>query len=244
MIVSSYTTDPSTSATASTSSSASTSNSAMGQSEFLTLLVAQMQNQDPTNPMDNQQLTAQMAQFSSLEQLMNINTGLESLLAATNSSTSAQAISLIGKEVTVQGHNVYVQGGAAPNLAMGLASDAATVTVTIEDQNGNVVQTLTQSNMSAGVQSIAWDGKDMYGSPVADGLYSYSVEATDSSGNAVDVTTYATGEVSTISFENGVAYVHIGDMKYMLSEIVEVNAGSTTASASSADTQSQTSTVN
>lgn len=232
MITSTYSTDSSTS-TSSSSTSTSSSNSTLGQAEFLTLLVTQMKNQDPTNPMDNQQLTAQMAQFSSLEQLMNINTGLESLLAAANSTTSAQALSLIGKEVTTQGHNTYVTGGVAGNISMGLASDASSVTITIEDENGNVVRTLTSGSMSAGAQSVAWDGKDDSGATLADGLYSYSVSATDANGQAVDVTTYATGIVSTISFDQGVAYVHIGDVKYMLSEIVEVKDPSSSSTATS-----------
>jgi flagellar basal-body rod modification protein FlgD len=184
-------------------------------------------------------MTTQMAQFSSLEQLMNINTGLSSLLAASNSTTSAQALTLIGKEVTTQGDSTYVTDGKAANIAMGLASDASSVTVTITDQNGSVVQTLTSGSMSAGSQSLAWDGKDSSGNTLADGLYNYSVAATDASGNAVDVTTYATGIVDTISFDQGVAYVHIGDIKYMLSEVVEVR--DPTASSTSSTTSSTTS---
>jgi len=229
MIVSSNSAQPaatstaSTQATSSSSSAAGSSKSGMGQTEFLKLLVTQMKNQDPTNPMDNQQLTAQMAQFSSLEQLMNINSGLTNLLSASNSTTSAQALSLIGKEVTVQGHNTYVTGGKAADIAMGLSGDAASVTVTIEDQNGNVVRKITTNHMAAGAQSVKWDGKSDAGSPLPDGMYSYSVEAKDSGGKALDVTTYAKGIATTISFDKGVAYVHIGDLKFMLSEIVQVN---------------------
>ena len=239
---------PSASTSASSSSSASATASkkgAMGQTEFLKLLVTQMKNQDPTNPMDNQQLTAQMAQFSSLEQLMNINTGLTNLLSASNSTTSAQALSLIGKEVTVQGHNTYVTGGKAADIAMGLSGDAASVTVTVEDQNGNVVRKITSGRLAAGAQSVKWDGKSDAGSPLPDGMYSYSVEAKDSSGKALDVTTYAKGIATTISFDKGVAYVHIGDLKFMLSEIVEVNdAPKTTAAATGASPTTPANTQN
>lgn len=217
---------------------------AMGQSEFLKLLVTQMKNQDPTNPMDNQQLTAQMAQFSSLEQLMNINTGLTNLLSASNSTTSAQALSLIGKEVTVQGHNTYVKGGKAGDIAMELSGNASAVTITVEDQNGNVVRTITSGAMSAGPQAVKWDGNSDSGSPLPDGMYSYNVEAKDAGGKDLDVTTYAKGIATTISFDKGVAYVHIGDLKFMLSEIVEVNnapsaTAATTNSNSSAASNSQ-----
>lgn len=237
------------SATAATSGQVASASSAaaskgkgpMGQSEFLKLLVTQMKNQDPTNPMDNQQLTAQMAQFSSLEQLMNINTGLSSLLSASNSTTSAQALSLIGKEVTVQGHNTYVTGGKGADISMGLSGNASSVTVTIEDQNGNVVRKITTGGMQAGPQSLKWDGNSDAGSPLPDGIYSYSVDAKDVSGKTMDVTTYAKGIATTISFDKGVAYVHIGDLKFMLSEIVQVNdAPSATAAAATGSTPATT----
>jgi flagellar basal-body rod modification protein FlgD len=234
MIVSANSTQPTPAATTTSAQTSSASGSsfsaaagkgkgAMGQTEFLKLLVTQMKNQDPTNPMDNQQLTAQMAQFSSLEQLMNINSGLSNLLSASNSTTSAQALTLIGKEVTVQGHNTYMTGGKAADISMGLSKEAAAVTVTIEDQNGNVVRKITTGRMAAGEQSLKWDGNSDAGSPLPDGMYTYSVDAKDTSGKPVDVTTYAKGVVSTISFDKGVAYVHIGDLKFMLSEIVQVN---------------------
>lgn len=228
MIVSSNSAQAAVAASAGQSASATASadvkgKGAMGQSEFLKLLVTQMKNQDPTNPMDNQQLTAQMAQFSSLEQLMNINTGLTNLLSASNSTTSAQALSLIGKEVTVQGHNTYVKGGKAGDIAMELGGNASEVTITVEDQNGNVVRTITSGAMSAGPQAVKWDGNSDSGSPLPDGMYSYNVQAKDASGKELDVTTYAKGIATTISFDKGVAYVHIGDLKFMLSEIVEVN---------------------
>lgn len=240
MIVSSNSAQSAASATSGQAGSATASTGvkgkgAMGQSEFLKLLVTQMKNQDPTNPMDNQQLTAQMAQFSSLEQLMNINTGLTNLLSASNSTTSAQALSLIGKEVTVQGHNTYVKGGKAGDIAMELSGNASNVTITVEDQNGNVVRTITSGAMEAGPQSVKWDGNSDSGSPLPDGMYSYNVQAKDASGKDLDVTTYAKGIATTISFDKGVAYVHIGDLKFMLSEIVEVNdAPSATAVATNA----------
>lgn len=243
MIVSANSTQAASAASAASSQGAAATaagkgKGAMGQTEFLKLLVTQMKNQDPTNPMDNQQLTAQMAQFSSLEQLMNINTGLTNLLSASNSTTSAQALSLIGKEVTVQGHNTYVTGGKAADISLGLSGDAASVTVTIEDQNGNIVRKITTGGMQAGSQSLKWDGNSDAGSPLPDGLYSYSVEAEDTSGKPLDVTTYAKGIATTISFDKGVAYVHVGDLKFMLSEIVQVNdAPGATATAT---TQSQT----
>lgn len=263
MITSSYSVDSTAASTASTSSSSSssTSNSQIDKTQFLELLVAQIKNQDPLNPVDNQEFTAQMATFSSLEQLMNVNDNLSMILSASNSTTSAQAVSLIGKEVTASGHNVHIENGTASDVSFTLPSDASAATITIEDANGNVVRTIEKGAMGAGSQAVQWDGMDDYGTPLADGLYSYNVEASDVNGQTMDVTTYTTGVVTGVSFENDVAYIQIGDLKFMLSEITAVAAASSssttdgssgssgqstsssTSSTAAADTSSTTSTT-
>ncbi|MBI4666622.1 MAG: flagellar hook assembly protein FlgD [Nitrospinae bacterium] len=242
MIVSTY--SGGSTATDTSSASASTTNSDMGKMEFLTMLVTQIKNQDPLNPMDNQEFTAQMAQFSSLEQLFSVNDNLNMLLTASNASTSAQAISLIGKEVTALGHNVHVKNGVATDVAFDLPESASEVTINIEDENGNIVRTITEENLSSGPHATAWDGKDEYGNQLADGLYSYSVEAKGTEGQTLEVTTYAKGVVTGVSFEDGVAYAHIGDLSFMMSEITEVQDASTgsTAADSSTTTSQGTST--
>lgn len=233
MITSEYSTSTASTSSSSSSSTSSTSNSSVDKTQFLELLVAQIKNQDPLNPMDNQEFTAQMATFSSLEQLMSVNENLGMMLSASNSANSTQAVSLIGKEVTASGHNVHVENGNASNVSFNLPSDASAVTINIEDANGNVVRTIENGAMGSGAQAIVWDGKDDYGTPLADGLYSYSVEATDTTGSSLDVTTYTTGVVTGVTFEGDVAYIQIGDLKFMLSEISQVAAasGSSTGSA-------------
>ena len=194
----------------------------LGQSEFLTLLVAQLKNQDPMNPMENADFTAQMAQFSSLEQLMSINKGLETLTTAANATNTAQAMGLIGKEIKAEGRGVHVNGGVASDIGFELPATAASVTINIENANGEIVRAIEKNSMAAGAHSVEWDGADDYGVPLDNGVYKYTVVARDAEGRVMDVSTFTRGVVDRISFENGVGYAHIGDLKYMLSEILEV----------------------
>lgn len=212
----------------------------MGKDDFLKLLVTQIKNQDPLNPMDNTAFTAQMAQFSSLEQLMNVNTNLNSLLTASNSATSVQAMSLIGKEVTASGQNVEVKNGSASAVTFDLASNANSVSIQVEDSNGNVVRTINSGARNSGSQSITWDGKDDNGKTLSDGLYKYSVTAKDVNGADVNVTTYSKGVVDSVTFDGGTAYLHIGDAKYMLSEVTAVSNPTTASSSTSSYGSSST----
>jgi flagellar basal-body rod modification protein FlgD len=194
----------------------------LDQTDFLTLLVAQLKNQDPMNPMENADFTAQMAQFSSLEQLMNVNENLEILTTSANATNSAQAMALIGKEVKAAGENIHVKNGVGSDISFELPESASKVLISIEDESGNVFRTIEQTSMSAGAHQIAWDGKGQYGAPLPDGLYTYSVSAKDDNGSVMAVETFTRGIVDTISFDNGIGYIHIGELKYMLSEVLEV----------------------
>lgn len=214
-----------------TAASEKSGKNSLGQDEFLTLLITQLKNQDPTNPMDHAQFTQQMAQFSSLEQLVNINTNLSSLQTATNATNSAQAVNMIGKEVKAEGDNVHVTGGVASPISFELGQAADRVTINIEDPYGNVVRSIEKSTMSSGPHTIEWNGRDEFGAPLEDGMYKYTVAAEDTEGTPIEVSTFTRGVVSAVSFENGVGYIHIGDLRYMLSEILEVKEPATAAAA-------------
>jgi len=217
-------------------------NAALGKSDFLTLLMAQIKNQDPLNPMDNTDFTAQMAQFSSLEQLLNINNSIQTLANSSSSSGNAQAVMLIGKEIKAQGKSVQVTGGFASNIEFNVTGSATKGVIQIEDSYGNVVREIDLNTLSPGEHKIEWDGKDAQGNPLADGTYTYSIAAEDINGDPIDVNTYTKGVVSGVSFENGVAYVHVGDMKFTMDEILEVQdvrvSDNTSGSATGAGTSS------
>ncbi|WP_296949223.1 flagellar hook assembly protein FlgD [uncultured Massilia sp.] len=153
--------------------------------KFMTLLVTQLKNQDPLNPLDNAQVTSQLAQLQTVTGVNKLNTTLESLKASYQSSESMQATNLIGHGVLVEGNKVTLSGSKGI-LGVELGSDADKVEVTITDKAGNVVQTMDLGAQKAGIVPLAWDGVPdpkklgADGKPVtvADGDYNISVTAT------------------------------------------------------------------
>lgn len=148
------------------------------QTKFLNLLVTQLKNQDPLNPMDNAQMTTQLAQISTVSGLEKLNATLATLLQSYTASQNMQAASLIGHAVLTEGNTMTLgASGAVAGLTLDKAADA--VTVTIKDANGNTVHKENLGAMSAGTSNFVWDGKDMQGNALAEGgEYTFSVEAT------------------------------------------------------------------
>jgi flagellar basal-body rod modification protein FlgD len=187
-----------TSTTSSSSSSSLTSDSASDlQTTFLTLLVTQLQNQDPTNPMDSSQMTSQLAQISTVSGISNLNSSLTSLASQLNTSQQLQAGSLVGQGVLSSGNAITVATGTnsagtseqvVTPIGVQLSGAASDVTVTIKDSNGNTVQTLDLGAQSAGVTPVEWNGQDSSGNTVANGSYTFTVNATSASSSAVTAT--------------------------------------------------------
>ena len=178
--VQSTTNTSSANSASSTSSSSATakasSSSADIQDRFLNLLVAQISNQDPLNPMDNAQLTSQLAQISTVTGIEGVNTTLSSLVNSLGEAQAMQSADMIGKAVLVPGKNLTLTKSAA-YAGVKLDGDADQVTVTIKDAKGNVVQTETLGEQKAGNVSFAWDGKVSDGTTAADGDYTFTVAA-------------------------------------------------------------------
>ncbi len=198
------------SAASSSTTDTTTTSSVLGKDEFLELLIAELQNQDPLEPMNNQEYVAQMAQFSSLEQLQNLNATLADnvnytmLLSQTISNT--MATSLIGKEITAECDTVGITSGSDANITFATADYAASGTITVSDADGTVVRTLHVDNLLSGDHSICWDGKDEYGNDVASGEYSYTVSLTDANGSSVTASTYRNSAlIAKIKYVSGQA---------------------------------------
>ncbi|QBR51301.1 flagellar hook assembly protein FlgD [Erwinia sp. QL-Z3] len=155
------------------------------QSNFLTLLVTQLQNQDPTNPMDNSQLTTQLAQINTLSGIEKLNTTLGSISGQINSGQSLQATTLIGHGVMVDGTQVLVGSGQTTPFGVSLEQASTSTTATITDSSGKVVQTINLGGLSAGVHTFSWDGSTADGTTAADGKYSVSLSASNASGQLV-----------------------------------------------------------
>jgi flagellar basal-body rod modification protein FlgD len=179
-----------------TSSGSSNSSAADLQNNFLTMLTTQLQNQDPLNPMDNSQMTSQLAQISTLEGIQGLNTTLTSLLASYNTSQALQASSAIGSQVLVEGNKLALSSGLGQG-GVTLASAADKVTVTIKDSAGKVVQTQDLGKQSAGTVAFTWDGKNASDTQLADGNYTFSIEAR-SNGTKVGATPIQVDTVNAV----------------------------------------------
>lgn len=195
----------------------------LGKEDFLNLLIAQLQHQDPLDPTDSVEFTAQLAQFSSLEQLGNVNDNLEKLELYQASINNSQAVSFIGKQIVARGNGLQVTGGSPVNCEFDLPGDAGMVTVSIYDATGGFVRTIDALNLSSGRHSISWDAKDQNGNTVSDGLYRFEMMAEDPGGNPVSVTTYSSGKVTGVTFEENTTYLVSGERKIPVGDVIQVN---------------------
>lgn len=164
----------------SSSNTSGTGNNAQDlQNQFLTMLVTQLKNQDPTNPMDNSQLTTQLAQINTLSGIEKLNTTLGSISGQISTSQSLQSSTLIGHGVMVNGGQVLVGNGTTTPFGVELASASTGTSATIKDASGTVIDTVDLGALSAGVHTFSWDGKLTDGSVAPDGKYSVAIAASN-----------------------------------------------------------------
>ncbi len=197
----------------------------MGKDDFLLLLTAQLQNQDPLSPLDPTEFTAQLAQFSSLEQLLDINNNLESLQLYAMAGNNAAYADLIGKTVTASGGSLDVQGGAVSGpLAFELEGDASAVFIDIYNESGTLVKSLIAGEHAAGHHTMTWDGRNDAGNQVDDGAYYYQIKATDANLNMVRAQGLTKGVVEGVSYQNGTAMLMLGSREIPVGSIIKVEA--------------------
>ena len=194
----------------------------IGKDQFLQLLITQLKNQDPLSPMDNTEFTAQMATFSSLEQLFGINDNLKSLQSLQGAMNNTQAMTLIGKEVEAMGSSIQLSGGRASDMAFDLPAAASGLRVTIKNAEGAQVATIDRGVMKAGRHELPWNGTDNNGSTLVDGYYTYEVEAYDANGDPMQANTYARGIVNAVSMRNGITQLHVGGSRFSMNDITEI----------------------
>jgi flagellar basal-body rod modification protein FlgD len=203
---------------------------AVSKMDFLTMLVAQMTNQDPLSPMEGTEFATQLAQFSSLEELQTMSGQLDGSLQANlllaTSINNSMATTLIGKTVRAQADTVELAETGEASVRFLLGSAASEVSVEIVDENGETVRTLTGANLASGANTLAWDGCDDEGNRVAAGNYSVRVTAKDSSGNSVTVTPFFEGVVTGVMYRDGVAILLLGSREINLGDVIAVYDGS------------------
>lgn len=171
------------------------------QDRFMKLLVTQMKNQDPLNPMDNAQVTSQLAQLSTVTGIDKMNATLESLMGTFQSGQSLQATSMIGRGVMVAGEGLTLSSGVGL-LGMDLKEPADKVVVTIRDQAGNAVKTMDIGKQDQGLIPLAWDGMTDKGATAPDGSYKFDISATRGT-DKVPVDSMAVVEVMSVSTGTG-----------------------------------------
>lgn len=191
----------SSSTSSSSSSSSATTSSADLQQQFMTLLMAQMQNQDPTDPASNTETTAQLAQINTVSGIESLNSTLKGINGQIDTSHQLQASALIDRGVLVPGNRISVassdEGTATTPFGFNLAAAADTVTLNITNDSGNVIKSFDLGKQNAGMQSMTWDGLDESGNAVASGNYRAVVSAT-SGGKAVTVTALNYAQVNGV----------------------------------------------
>ena len=187
---------------------------------FLTLLTTQLKNQDPTAPMDSNQFTQQLVQFSQVEQQIATNTNLASLLAQGQAQTAAYATSYLGKAVSVTNGLASLEEGVA-NWSYTLDAAAAEANLTVTDGNGKVVFT-GPAEKAQGTHGFAWDGKDNNGNDMPDGAYHLTVRAAAADGAAVNTSVASAGLVGQIDMTGGVPRFVVGNMTVGMGEIAAV----------------------
>jgi flagellar basal-body rod modification protein FlgD len=195
----------------------------LNQDTFMMLLLEQLKHQDPLNPMDNQQMVEQLATLTSLQELQDVNTNLETIQMFESSLNNAQSVSLIGKYVKALGSTVTLDDTGSASVPFYLASDAATVTVEIRDESGDTVKTIQVENCSEGDNEVVWDGTNLDGTEMTPGNYDFVITAEDSEGNAVQADTFFEGIVTSVRFEGGVPIVVIDGHEVSVGDIYEIN---------------------
>lgn len=198
----------------------------LGKDDFLTLLVTQLRHQDPLNPTDSAEFTAQLAQFSSLEQLENINGNLEYLQLFQSSINNSQAVSFIGKDIDAVGNSLQVNDGVADDLNFELAANVDAVFINIYDSSGSMVKTIEKGPLSSGRQSFKWDCTDSAGDTIGDGAYTFEALAVDADGGTINVKSFTSGKVTSVNFKNGAAYLVVGNLEIPVGDIIRVSSDS------------------
>jgi len=193
------------------SSTTDTASSSMDGDDFLTILVAQLENQDPFNSTDPAEMIGQLTQFSILEQLTSMNETMTSTLSALTLQTATSSVSYIGKTVMASGYSLDVEDGTASSSTYTLDEDVESLSAYIYDEDGSLVRTVELGATSAGEYDFQWDGKDDDGNTVDDGTYSLAIAGLDAEGEDVVASTTISGVVNGVSVESGSVMLTLKD---------------------------------
>jgi flagellar basal-body rod modification protein FlgD len=188
--------------------------------QFLTLLVSQLQNQDPLEPLDANQFTSQLVQFASVEQQIYQNANLEKLLSAQQNAQLASTVGYLGKQVEASGDALQLQGGEA-FASYTLPQTASRATIMIMDATGKTVAALP-ANTAAGRHELHWDGRATDGTQLPDGAYSFKLDAKDRSGDAIAATLTYSGRVTALTSDQTGTQLSLGDEIVSMQDLLSI----------------------
>jgi len=197
----------------------------LDKNDFLKMLIAQLEHQDPLNPMEGTEFTTQLAQFSSLEQLQQINENFGKLDSHYVSHGNSQAVNYIGKYVDAEGNSVNVTNGKSDYIYYSLEENAKSVFINIYDTYGRLVRDVKIDGAQTGEQKFEWDEKDNSGNTISDGSYKFEVFATNSSDEMINVETIMKGKVTGVTFKNGTACLLVDNKVIPIGNVREVRNG-------------------
>lgn len=187
---------------------------------FLTLLTTQLQNQDPLSPMDSNEFTAQLVQFSEVEQSIATNKNLEALVNLSLSSSTGAAVGYLGREVSAGGDEAALKNGKA-TWSYTLGGNAATTSLVVKDAGGSVIYQ-SEGARTQGSHTFVWDGRTADGGLARDGTYMLEVRAEDSAGNVISSDTSIKGKVTAVEIENGVPYLTVNGISLGLGQVQRI----------------------
>ncbi len=200
----------------------------MGKDEFLKLLTYQLQHQDPMNPMDQGKMTGELAQFSQLEQLAELNKKFDQGNKTQGLQDKFYAASFVGKKIVTHGSSLELKNSGDPgDVLFKLDGEAMKVMVRIHDEKNNIIGEIWKDGMSQGGHQVTWDGVSLDGTPAVKGKYRVQVKAWDQMGQEVGARTEATGVVSSVTFDEGEPVLLVNGQKVYLRDVASFHTAET-----------------
>jgi len=193
-----------------------------GRDAFMKLFLAQMNQQDPLNPMDTSQFSSQLAQFSTLEQLYNVNENLESIEGIQSVDSKYNALGLMGKDVQAQSNSLVLDGQSTAKGAFYIDTPAEACVVRIYDGNGEAIRDIELEGLPAGTHDFEWDGHDDDGNMKASGVYQYNITAISPYGDMISAEKYIQGTVTRISLFEGEPVIYVNETPMSMEQIVNI----------------------
>lgn len=185
---------------------------------FLLLLTKQLQYQDPLSPMDTNEFTSQLVQYTEVEQSISLNSKLEDLLALQSSNQAMAAMSFLGTTIEAQSTRIGLHQGSA-TFEYEMNTPTLETTISILDSGGKLVRVIRDAETAAGSHTYTWDGTDGNGVALGDGVYTVQITGTDRDGKKVEFTTRAVGKVSGVEVRDGQVLLSIGPLQVPLDNV-------------------------